>query len=97
MLSYYVLAGGEIDAEDLVAGNEAVLPLNAATQLLDRAVRRACGAAQFDDRHASDPGYVAFDQVSAHGCHGSPPFDGIICGGVADAKLKFLAKYKDNL
>lgn len=59
-----VLAIRQIDAERAVPGDIAVLPLDGVAQPLDRLVRRARRAAQFDKRHPADPRNVALDQIS---------------------------------
>ena len=63
MLADMLLAFGKIDAEGLVTGDVAVLPM----KILDLADRRIGGArrpAKFDHRHAPDAGNVPFNQVS---------------------------------
>src|SRR4051812_1920032 len=51
MLPDEVFALGKIDAEGLVAGDVALLPMEVLADLADRGIGGAGGAAKFDHRH----------------------------------------------
>lgn len=56
----------QIDAEGLVVGNVAVLPLNVLTKLVDGLVGGARRPAELHERHLADARNVAFDDVTLH-------------------------------